>query len=399
MISCCARRNRSALLVPIALAFLTLALLGVLVFGALNVSERTARRAWLVAYVLVVNGGITMMGAHAFIAKWGFRGDDARVGLDHMIEGTASRPFVYRRLAPELVGAVANQVESRLSSAQLRAFADNSPLARYRVDGESWTPRKALRFHAAYTLLWLSLLSVSLAAAALVHAVRGGSWFQALLAGTLISALSPLTLVHGAYLYDAPELLLWTALLVFLIKGWYWATIPAFALMVVNKESALVALPAVAAFHWQRHGIAAAVKWTVPLAAIGIAWLAYVRHRYVSVAGAPMESWLPMNFRFWSNPAFFVRVGQYFAPGLPSPRGANLAVLVLLLLPFRFGWQSTPKELRWALAVTAAILIPLFFAASFMDEIRALALLFPLAFVVTVQGVHALMRPREGTGP
>lgn len=375
----------------VLLALVTLALVGGLGLSAWRVSERVARRVWLLAFVVIVYGGITTMSAHAFIAKWGFRGDEPRTGLEHMIDGTAHRPFVYRRLAPELVGAVTAAVEARVPPARLARFAESSPLKRYRYYEEHWTPHKAVAFHAAYVLLWFSLLGVALAAAALAHTVRKGSALSALLAGAVVAALAPLTLVHGAYLYDAPELLLWTMLLVLLLKGWNWATIPIFLLMAINKESALIALPAVAVFHWQQRGLVSAVKWTAPLALVGGAWVLYVRHKYAGHDGGAIESWLSQNLRFWTHPGLFFRVGTFYAPALPAPRGLNIIVLALIFLPFRFGWPLTPKPLRAALLVTAVILVPLFVVASYMDEIRALGLLFPLLFVVTLQGVHALL--------
>ena len=375
----------------VLVALLTIAVAAGLLVVASRISALWARRIWLLSFVLVVNGGITMMSAHAFVAKWGFRGEHPRFALQKLIDGTANRPFVYRRLTPDVVGAIASTVVEHTPRARLEAWLENSTLARYRVDGEPWSLPSGVAFHASYALVWLSLFGTSLASAALVHVIRRGSVFESLLAGAVASALTPLTYMHGGYVYDAPEQLLWTLLLVVLLKDWPWPTLPLFVLMVINKESALLALPAIAVIHWQRRGAGAAVRWTAPLFVLGVLWVAYVRQRYVGNAGSALETRLTTNLEFWLSPKIFFRFAELSAPGLPSPRGLNLLLLALVFLPFRFGWRSTPRPLRWALLATAVLVLPLFLVGSMLDEIRALALLFPLMFVVTVEGAHALV--------
>ncbi len=384
------------------LALITLGLLAGLAFAWARISADRAKKIWLLAFVLVVDGGMTTMTAHSFLARWGFRGDDARCGLEGLIDGTAARPFVYRRLAPELIGAATNVVVSHVSPAKLEAFAEASPLKRYRVDQgpprglESWTPRKAVAFQLAYVLVWFSLFGTTLAAAALIQTVRRCSWFEALATATLATALVPLMFVGGGYVYDAPELLIWTALLTVVLRGWTWASVPLFALMLFNKESALIGLPALAVIFWQQRGLVWAAAWSGGLGLLGVAWFFYVRHLFVALPGQPMESWLSLNLHFWTDPRSYFKVGQFFAPGLPSPRGANLLVLVLVFLPFKWGWRDTPRTVRAATLATACVLVPLFIKSCYMDEIRNLSLLFPLFYVITVYGVHTLLqRPDE----
>ncbi len=337
-----------------------------------------------------------MMVAHSFFAKWAFKGDRTRDGLESLIQGTASRPFVYRRLAPDLVGAATQVAVEHLPPTAIE-FMEKSPLKRYRIDWggvESWTPRKAVEFQIAYALVWCALFCALLAGAVLVRSVRECSAMEAIVTSTLAIALVPLIFVGGGYIYDAPELFLWTTLLVLAIRGWLVLMPLVFFLMVVNKESALIAIPVLFPILFARAGKGPALKWTAILGAVGVIWVAYVRRKFATNGGQPMESWFIPNLEFWSQPTSYLKMSQLFSPGLLSPQGANILLLFLVFLPFRFGWKDVPYDIRWAAVVAAAILVPLFLTSCRMDEIRNLSLLFPFIFIVDVFGINAMFKPK-----
>jgi hypothetical protein len=387
----------------VILLMVTVALIGGLASMVARMSLQASRKVWLVAFVLVVGGGVTMMVAHSFVAKWAFKGDSTRDGLESMIEGTASRPFVYRRLAPDLVGAASHVALEQLPPRAIEYLVEKSSLKRYRIEWggiEEWTPRKAVEFHVAYALVWCALFGLLLAGAALVHVVRRCSALEAIVTSMLGVALMPLLLVGGGYLYDAPELLLWTTLLFVTLRGWFVLTPFVFVLMLANKESALIAVPALFPLFLQRTGMSRALIWTAVLGALGVLWLVYVRSKFAACAGQPMESWFRSNLEFWTNPTSYFKAGQLFSPGLLSPEGANVLVLLFVLLPVRFGWPATSTDIRRATVITAAILLPLFITSSRLDEIRNLSILFfPLLFVIVVEGVHAMFWPRAASDP
>jgi hypothetical protein len=381
----------------LALLAITVALLGGLAWAVARMSLPTARRLWLVAFTLVLGGGVTAMVAHSFVAKTAFKGDSTLYGLQHMIDGDAYRPFVYRRLIPDLIGEVSRVVLPRLPESAIRYVVDASPLKRYRHDYhglESWDAKKAVEFHVAYVVVWLALFGTLLAGAALLKSVRRCSTMEALATSMLGVALIPLMFVQGGYLYDAPELLFWTSLLVAARRGWLVLTPFIFLLMVANKESALVAVPALFPIFLGRTTPTRALAWTAGLGAIGVFWLFFVRSRFAGCAGQPMESWFWTNLEFWSNPASYFKASQLYSPGLLTPQGGNILLLFFAFFPVRFGWPLVPPDIRWAAVIMTVILVPLFITSCYMDEVRNLSFLFPLLFVIDVQGVHALFRPK-----
>ena len=112
-----------------------------------------------------------------------------------------------------------------------------------------------------------------------------------------------------------------------------------------------------------------------------------------------MESWLFTNLEFWSNPTSYFKASQLFSPGLLSPQGANILLILFVFLPVRFGWSAVSSDIRWAVVITASIVFPLFIASCHTDEIRNLSMLFPLIFVVDVQGIHAMFRTKIPSMP
>jgi len=95
-------------------------------------SAATARGLSLIAFTIVVGGGVTMMATHAFVAKWGFRGDSPRDGLFYLMDGTAYRPFVYRRLAPDVIRLTTDVALRRLPPRMINYMVARSTLKRYR---------------------------------------------------------------------------------------------------------------------------------------------------------------------------------------------------------------------------------------------------------------------------
>jgi len=181
-------------MLQLAATLVTIALLVGFSLLVFSLQIRTAKSMWLCVFTLVIAGGVTMMVSRSFIARWGIRTDSPRDGLWAMMDGTAARPFVFRRLAPDLVTIATDFSESHVPPNQLDAFMDASML-----DGEraSMTRRQRLSLHVAYTMVWSTLFLAVVASAALLRAARGCSWFEGLVNACLAISLIPLPLSNG----------------------------------------------------------------------------------------------------------------------------------------------------------------------------------------------------------
>ena len=136
------------------------------------------------------------MDAHAFFRAWGFNGDNGRHGLLAMMNATAYRPFVYRRLTPDLIGAPSPTSRCRgCRLAPSTTCSTNLRLRRERGEyggtvDESLDARKAVAFHVAYLVLWMTMFEDA--------APRGGLLFAA-------RRCSPLEAIVTACLGDVPR--------------------------------------------------------------------------------------------------------------------------------------------------------------------------------------------------
>jgi hypothetical protein len=369
-------------------ALLTAALLYGLACLVFRSSLRTVRTTWLAAFALVISGGVTMMVAQAFAARWGIRTDTPRDGLWALMDGTAFRPFVYRRLAPDAVSVVTQLIEQHAPARLVDAYLKSSTLLRVVVQVKS--RHESIAVHVAFTLVWLAWFSTVLVGSALLRAVRGCSWFEALISATLAICLIPLTLVHGGYIYDSVELLLWTSLILCLWRGWFGAVPFVFVALLFNKESVLACVPALYPLLRRRLGKQKALGVSVVMALASVAWLVFVRQRYAGLPGSSQEWHVMENLRFWTNPLSYLKLAAVFSPGVFAPRGAHLAVLLLLLIPIRFGWSGVAAELRSSTVILSSVMVPLMLLNGLTDETRALGTLCPFLLIICSEGLHRL---------
>lgn len=371
---------------------------GMLLVGLASIVRRIpvekARTLWLFCFVLVLVTGITAMVAHSFVARWGIRTGVERDGLPAMMAGTAERPFVYRRLAPDAIRWATNFVSTRLPARKVDARLKTSTLL-WIYRSQPLSRDDEIAIHCAVILVWLALLGTVIAGADLARAVTGSSWLEALVSASLAIALVPVTLGNGGYVYDSVELLCFTVLVLCIVRGWLVAVIPVFILFLINKESALASVPVLFPLFAARSSRKSAALWTGVLATLALGWVWFVRQHYAQNGGSTQEWALGSNLSFWSHPSSYFKLATLYAPGLLSPRGGNVVILLLLFLPIRFGWPTLMPAVKQATLIAAVCMIPLFLLSGCMDETRALGPLFPLLFVAGLHGLKVLFEDRS----
>jgi hypothetical protein len=345
----------------------------------------TARRVWLALFGFVVSGGLTMMVSYAFVTRWGIRTSSVRDGLWFLMDGQAWRPFVFRRLAPELVSHVTKFAETRFPGAVDR-YLSASTLARLFLP-EQLSPHEQLALHVAYLLVWLGLLATVFSGTLLLRTLRQVSWFEALITSSLSICLLPMTLSNGGYIYDPLELFLWTTLLWCLVGRVFILAIPVFLLMLANKESGLALVPALLPLLNRQLGRKQAIVWTVLAGIVAAAWLLVIRRAYAHNPGMDQEWSLWSNLIFWATPSSYARFAAMYSPALPGPRGANVAILLLLAIPIRVGWSQLRDDFKHSALLAGVILVPLFVVSGMIDETRALGPLFPYLVVAASEGI------------
>src|SRR3954467_14773617 len=125
---------------------------------------------------------------------------------------------------------------------------------------------------------------------------------------------------------------------------------------------------------------------------IAVPILAWHRIAFAATPGHGAEFPILDNLRFWFSPLPWVTFWDVYAPLLPAPRPFNLVTLFLAGMLVFYRWRERPAELRAALLLALAALVPLLIAFGFHDEVRNLSLAFPIFYLLACQGILLLYR-------
>ena len=342
--------------------------------------DRLARafRWSLLVLIYVVVSAVVL---NAFMTRWGFRGDAPNHGFVRMLEHDAHRPFVYRVLSPAIVNTGAALVPDQARARWQPWLLEQSPLLRYRAPYESWNPDKALKWHLAYGYLFACLLIALFAARALARTSVPASPLFADYAPALALLLLPLTFLRGGYLYDFPELAFLFGCTLFAAQGRTRAFALLYPLAILNKESNVLLVLTFVAFAASQLPRRTLLVHAGAQLAVGVALVAAVRFVFRETGGGATQPWFPMNVLFFLSPEWYAKFFSPFAPLIPIPRGINAFSLALLAFLVVWRWPDKPSPLRRLLLANAAVTLPLYLLFGFLDEIRALSLLFPAFFL------------------
>ncbi len=268
--------------------------------------------------------------------------------LDALIEGTAERPYVSRRLIPLLL-SVATQPQSEDADA-IPDAVQNGPALRSLLDWLALPDDYSGVLLLFLLLNYLFLVAFGLAFRRLAQRLDIPHPARLSLVALLLLLL-PVFLSHG-YVYDYSTLLLWTLLLLMLAEGrWRW-TIAIVVLAAINKETALL-IPLI----WLTYGRTLGrprLYWSMLLvqsAIVAVSW-GVITWWFRNNGGGLYELNLPVHISAyqadpWTIAWVLLAVVSMLMVALPvAPpllRSSALLLLPLAALYLFFGW---PYEFR-----------------------------------------------------
>jgi len=341
------------------------------------------------SFLLMLYLAVAAQTLTTYMFDWGFGGDQF---LEPMINGTIQRPYVYRRLMPDLIRATSNLAARVLPERVLAKIEHQSHVRRFAFRGdtarryttpadtvpyatmapETWDRQKALDFHAGYALEFLCFFAILWMARA---------WTRMLFPDApLFADIAPVVglilrlYAQPGHMYDAPETLFLLASAICVTRRAVWAHLPVFAIAMVNKEADLLLIPMVFVALYgaipRRRWLAAGLAHTV----VGLGILFWLYSSYAHGRGGPVSHHLVDNIMFWGNPRSYFRTLDVFAPLIRTPMGVHPLLILPLLVLLIAGWQPSPSAIRRLLVTSLALLIPLFALYAERDEIRNFSL-------------------------
>jgi hypothetical protein len=306
------------------------------------------------------------------------------------IYGRCDRPFVQRVLVPWTVRAVTVVMPKGTrgkAAGIVYALGGSDPRLAYARD-------YPVEFGLTVILLFGCLIGFAFALRRLARMTLDPPDWQTYVIPVLALVLLPGMYTYMNYVYDLPDLFLFTLGLV-LIAGHSRAFFPLFVIATANKETAILLtlvwllenrkrLPS-----WSlARGVGVQVlAWSVVRGAIGFIY----RHN----PGDAIVWHLPRNLATFSKIVHSPFDGTLLSQvRLHWPAAFGLLVLAALLLSLR----RAPRFLRYAACVGIPILVMSVFF-SFMEELRIYYELYPTTLLILASGAASLLGRRDVAQP
>ena len=327
---------------------------------------------------------------NGYYQKWHFAeadvpGEDGGAGIQEMLDGTALRPSVYRRLLPaaanELDRVVPESAKTWLNNRQ--ANEDDRLIYAISASQTANDPRYLFRYVVVYVGTFLFAL-LAVCAMYLVCRELAVPWPIAVTAPVIVILLLPYLMTQGGFFYDYPELAFFALAVWVSLRFHWWWLVPIVALGTWNKETFLLFLPTLYPLLRQRYTRRASTVRIAALAALSLAVLLPIRARYAHNPGGDAGVWWrgQLHFLFSAHNLFFATEETY---GVRMLSATTVLPLALMLWTVVRGWRLLPRVLRRHASIAAAINIPLYLVFCNPGELRNLSMLaIPLLMLIAV---------------
>jgi len=315
------------------------------------------------------------MVAYVFLAFWGPQSwEQAR--FTDMVAGTAFRPFVLRRLLPDLVAFLYGAMPIPIRDWLNAAYMPQGFLPYFSSLGS--VPGGGGAFILYAVLTWGCYLGHALAMRRLVaHFYPEASRLVINGAPLLSLGLLPLTFRYYNYMYDPGTALLFPVGLLFLVRGQLLYYYMAYCAMCLNKETAILLAVQFGLVYWNRLPRLTLVAHLAAQAAIAVGIFFSISHRFAANQGHHQFLLLSHNLGMWVNS---LPTALYF-----------LGIIVLFAYLVRRGWNRSPRLLHTMLFGT---LLPLAFAGflyGYMDELRDYLEPYPVLILLILPAVLEIL--------
>ncbi|GGP26451.1 hypothetical protein [Silvimonas amylolytica] len=315
----------------------------------------------------------------SFFAKWGFCSTgvdpDAPCLLQEMLDGTAKRPWIYRRLVPELAQWLQVHTPAGLQ-ARLESMLQADNMAQHYsavIAAVNQPAALQITFYYVYLLGFVAFVGAAVVMWRIGMQLTADR-FASALAATVFVLVFPMFLTVGGNFYDFSELFFyamafWLALC--FSPGWLVLLAP---LATYNKEAffffSVTLFPLLAnRFGWRKGGL-----WTLLVLLVSGITYSVVKTHYAGNPGGVVQ------FHLWDQLHYFRYPGHLkgfeFQYGLVTPKSFNLINILLVVMLVRTGWLPLPRQVKQYLWLALAVNVPLFLLFCYPGEIRNLSMLY-----------------------
>lgn len=332
-----------------------------------------------------------------YYQKWHFAeadvpGDDSWASIETMLDGTAHRPSVYRRLLPDTANWIDRVAPQGMHDWLDRADSGDEPFL-YAISASATAndPRYAFR----YRVVYLETFLCALIAVYAMYMVCSELWPEspgAVFAPVIVILLLPYFMTGGGFFYDYPELAFFALAAWAALRCRWWWLIPIAALGTWNKETFLLFLITLYPLLRRNTTRRAAALRVGVLCAVSLAVLMPIRLHYAQNAGGGMDALGLRLANFYLDPqSLFFATEETYGQRLPSAN--TLLPTALLAWTAIRGWKELPEAIQRHAKIAAAINLPLYIFFCNPGELRNLSMLYIVLLLVVAANLNRRFHP------
>jgi hypothetical protein len=340
-------------------------------------AERNRFLAYVAHIAVLAAAGLTLA-AFLLPNKDGWRLESSHLGIDgysrarfsEMVDGSAFKPFVCRALLPATTRFIATVTPEQVKIGASR-FVRSHHWTHSAFKRLGWNTSMAYQFLTASLLMYICFVGFAYYCAKLAIAASRLDNNPLLLPflALLSLYLLPPFFRYISYIYDPPQLCLYTASLYYLARLKLTRFVFFFLLTALNKETSILLIPIFAVFCWTSIPRRQYVALLILLASVHVTVRALIfRHFYYNPGNLIEFTLFDHNLSLATLLNMFSGSG-YFA---------------LLLAMACWQWKQRPRFLRIALPFTLLPLIALCLFFGWIDEWRDYYEAYPVVFALAV---------------
>lgn len=315
---------------------------------------------------------VTAAGFCGFFSKWALRDGDRHFGIDRMINGTASRPFVHRQLIPKVTKTIIknlpHNVKKNLTNKLQKEMHFNNIYAKTKI------PKGMVLEYYLVVIITFVFFYASVIVLASTLAKVTGDKISGYLTSLLFALLIPFLEAYGGYYYDFAELFFLFSAANLALNGFWKPLIVLSVFALANKEAYFWFLPTLYPFFSEKYYSRKTIFIIFGCMFLcGIEYL-YISQLYSGNAGGATFHWFLKNLKSLVSLKFYFNIDTTY--GLPLGYGFFFIHIVYVFWVFRNGWRKLPDSLKKHIKIASAINIPLYLLFCYPGEVRNLSLLY-----------------------
>lgn len=308
-----------------------------------------------------------------YYSKSGFQDESSFDSAHQMLDGSAARPYVFRRLDPMIANGLADAASEPLRQQIWRHFVQDG---KSRIAPDVATTGGP-RYFLAYTILYYLVFFEFLASLFVLRAVFGH--FVGPLAATITPAIWALLMpviqaVGGGLFYDYAELLFLSCAVLAALDRRVAALAICTVFATLNKETFLVFIPTLIPFLRPPMRFTRLVPTIGGLMAISALIYFALKQIYAGNGGIDVEAQWATNLLFYANPRNLLRFEPVY--GLLLPRVWNVFWIAAGASVVSMTWRRIDGRLKQHLIIASLFNLPLLLLFGAPAEMRNLSLCF-----------------------